>query len=276
MLHDIRCQTNSLLRGWGARLCFLLLTLLVLENFVNNALAFRGYDAISMYHPMRLLTLSYDHANYKADTQLFLIQLIPLLICLPAGLSLAADQSTGMDTLQIARMGQKRYLRSRLISAFLVTALVISGPFLVEIILNCLSFPLRADGSLTNLDMYDPAQSAVIERYDFLPLYQHSPYLYALWKTVLFGVYAGLLAAATTAFSSVVRIRYRVFLLLPVFVLLTASTYFGQSARTKWYSYALIFCDEPRNPAGPILFICAVVFLIALFYVLGSRKDHLK
>lgn len=275
MLQAVRTQCRFLLKSWGARWTFLAFSAAVLYNFVFNVLLFHGFDVIGMYHPMRLLTLSYDHAMSYGEAQLAVIQLFPLMLCLPAGLSLAADQSFGTDTILICRLGQRRYYLSRILSVFLVTFLVISGPFFLEIILNCLSFPLKAVGDFEHCDMYDPRLAEKIALSGFQALYNFSPYLYALWKTVLFGLTAALLATVTAAFSMVIRVKYRVFLLLPVFALLTVSYNFGGDDR-RWYLYATMFCHEKRQAAIPLVFVVCGLLLIVGCYFLGRRKDHLK
>ena len=276
MLRIIICQVKNILRSFAARAVFLVVFAVVLYNFFNNVFAFQGYDVIGMYHPMRLLTLSYDHAaNYKADAMLLLIQLLPLLLCLPAGLSIAADQSTGMDHMHICRLGASRYLLSRLIAVFLATFLVFDVPFLLEFLLNCISFPSKAAGDFEHLSMYDPRLAEKIAASGFQTIYKLSPYLYALWKIVLFGLTAGFLAVITAAFSAAVRVRYRVFLLLPTFSLLSLSNYFG-SRSTQWYLYVSLFCNEPRQPLLPFVFILTGMLLIGIFYSLGVKKDCLK
>ena len=275
MLHATLFHVKYLLRSRGARGAFLLLFALVLYNFVHNVLEFRGYDVIGMYHPMRLLTMSFDLASLRGDSTSLLIQLLPLVVCLPAGLSLAADQSTGEEVLLISRLGPRRYLISRTAAAFLTTALVVSAPFLLEIVLNCLSFPLRATGPLSNWNMYRPELREEVAQYAFTGLYRLSPYLYALWGTLLFGLFAGLLGAFTASLSAVVRVKYRVLLLLPVFAgLMFLSAFAGRDLH--WYNYVLLFCAEPRRPAAAALFIVALALASAACILHAGRKDCLK
>ena len=150
-----RAQIKLLLFQWGALLAFGLLLALVLNNFVENVLEHQGTEVVLMYHPMKLLSLSYDKTNYKADTMMLLVQLVPLLICIPAALSLAKEQHTGASVLMASRLGSRTYLFSKVTAVFVVTTLVFSLPFLLEILLNCISFPLRATGDLANWSIYE-------------------------------------------------------------------------------------------------------------------------
>ena len=76
-LNAARTQTAYLLFSKGAMITFALLLALVLMNFIGNVTEFRGYDRVEMYHPMKMLLLSYNRTYYNADLALVLIQLVP-------------------------------------------------------------------------------------------------------------------------------------------------------------------------------------------------------
>ena len=192
-LRALRVQIQFLLGQKGFALVFLILMGVMLLNFTENVLEFRGYDVISMYHPMKLLTLSYNKAIYRADNAMLLIQLVPLFICLPAALSLAGEQQTGQSVLLTARLGSKTYLWSKVTAVFVVTTLAFAVPFLLEIGLNCVSFPLDATGDFYNGHAYSQQIQDSEAMYQMLGLYRLSPYLYAVVCTLLFGAFAGLL-----------------------------------------------------------------------------------
>ena len=84
-------QIRFILRRRSSIITFLILMAIMLSNYTVNVFTFQGYDVLDMYHPMKLLSLSYNRINYSADTVIMLVQLFPLLVCLPAGLSLAAE-----------------------------------------------------------------------------------------------------------------------------------------------------------------------------------------
>ena len=273
-----RAQIKLLLFQWGALLAFGLLLALMLNNFVENVLEHQGTEVVLMYHPMKLLSLSYDKTNYKADTMMLLVQLVPLLICIPAALSLAKEQHTGASVLMASRLGSRTYLFSKVTAVFVVTTLVFSLPFLLEIVLNCVSFPLKATGDLANWTIYDDEYIQTTQHFLLYPLYRLSPYLYAVVETIRFGATMGLLAAATLTLSALVRVKFRVLLLLPPFLLLQLSAYLSQSQYfdVYWANYVTLFHGEARND---LVYWAAVAVLLA-FVVLGSlyasRKDWLQ
>ena len=277
----VRTQIKFLLGQKGFALVFLVLMGVMLLNFTQNVREFQGYDVISMYHPMKLLTLSYNKAIYRADNAMLLIQLVPLLICLPAALSLAGEQQPGQSVLLIARLGTKTYLWSKVTAVFVVTTLAFALPFLLEVVLNCISFPLEATGDFYNFNAYDPQRLTMESLYQLPGLYQLSPYLYAVVCTLLFGAFAGLLAAATVTLSALVRVRFRVLLLLPVFLLLQLTNYVGANGTTSWYNYILFFGEivwgeSTRNTP----FFLALIAILTAFTLIGTalaaRKDCLR
>lgn len=271
-----RAQIKLLLFQWGALLAFGLLLALMLNNFVENVLEHQGTEVVLMYHPMKLLSLSHDKTNYKADTMMLLVQLVPLLICIPAALSLAKEQHTGASVLMASRLGSRTYLFSKVTAVFVVTTLVFSLPFLLEIVLNCVSFPLNATGDLANWTIYDDEYIQTTQHFLLYPLYRLSPYLYAVVETLRFGATMGLLAAATLTLSALVRVKFRVLLLLPPFLLLQLSAYLSQYFDVYWANYVTLFHGEARND---LVYWAAVAVLLA-FVVLGSlyasRKDWLQ
>ena len=163
-------QTAYLLKKKEAVCVFYILFLMVIMNFIGNVLDFQGRDIVEMYHPMKLLLLSYNRTSWNATNTLLLIQLYPLLVACPAGFSLAREYQRGTRVFMVSRLGNHTYQASKYLSAFLTTMIVFTVPFLLEIVLNCVSFPLSAAGDLSNRSIYEGT-------------YMESPYLHALLRS---------------------------------------------------------------------------------------------
>lgn len=173
---------------------------------------------------MKLILLSYNRTNWNATNTLLLIQLYPLLVVCPAGFSLAREYQIGTRVFLVSRLGNFTYQVSKYLSAFLTTMIIFTVPFLLEIILNCLSFPLSATGDLSNLSIYDSAYRIGVNHYFMKSIYLYSPCLYAVIGTLFLGAVSGLFGVFTVAVSSIKRVKYNIFLFLPVFVALNMST----------------------------------------------------
>lgn len=274
-----RTQTVFLLRQKGAIFTLYILLAIVLSNFIENVMDFQGMEIVEMYHPMKLLLLSYNKVPYKADLVIIFTQLFPLLVVGPAGFSLAIEQQSGEDAYIITRLGHLKYKLSKLLAAFFATAIVVSLPFFIEIILNCISFPLEATGDLFN-GPYNQEYIDGVKNYWMPEFYSHAPYLYTVVGTLFFAFVSGVLGAFTVAFSSIVKVKYRIFLFLPVFSLLNATVYFSilekisaSSRPIIWSNYILLFYDHSRE-----LVLMGVIFVLFILFsfvatIVSSRKE---
>jgi hypothetical protein len=274
-----KSQTSFLLRQKGTVFVFYVLLVMVLRNFIENVLTFQGSDVSQMYHPMKILLLSYNRVYYNASATLLLLQLYPLLVVCPAGFSLAKEYQSGQNALMIARLGNLTYKSSKLLAGFLATAIVFSVPFLIEIVLNCLSFPLTATGDLYNQSIYHPDYIQRVRKYFMSGFYVRLPYLYTIAGTLLFGVASGILGAFTVAFSSMVQVKYRVFLFLPVFLLLNVTVFIAGMLPKNfpsmiWYDHLLLFNDKTKS----LVFWNIGLFLLVLFSLVftfwSGRREY--
>lgn len=119
MIKIIKHQTSFILRQNITLVVFFILLSIVFLNFGSNVLAFQGRDVIEMYHPAKLLALSYDQVYNNMDIMLLLIQLYPILIVCPAGFTLLSEKKRKTDCLLIARIGGTQYYLGKTIAAFL-------------------------------------------------------------------------------------------------------------------------------------------------------------
>lgn len=189
------------------------------------------------------------------NTLLFTL-LYPILVVCPAGFSMAREQQLGVQVYMVSREGQSIYQISRHLSAFLATMIVFAVPFLLEILLNCLSFSLLATGNMSHMSIYDREYIGAVNRYLMKSIYLVSPYLYAVAGALLFAIVSGLFGCFTMAVSSLIRLRYNILLFLPVFIMLNFSTILSSrflkgAPSIKWY----------------IREVCRLGSAVCLFYV---------
>lgn len=274
----ILTQVTYLLKKKEATLALFILFGMVIYTFVSNVLEYQGMDIAEMYHPMKLMLLSYNRVNENADMTGLLIQLYPFLVVLPAGFSLSKEYQLGEHIYLSARLGNRAYKWSKVLAAFLATAIVFAVPFLMEFVLNCMSFPLNAVGDLSNWPGYDGDYLEGVGRYFMSGLYEVNPYIYALVGIFLFGLVSGLFGAVTVVISSFIRVKYNVFLFLPSLLLLNITVMLPTEQvpfSLEWYDYLLLFNDEAKNS----VFFAIVVAVLLVFVTTGtfvsSRKDCL-
>lgn len=238
-------------------------------------------DVAEMYQPMKLLLLSYNRTNLHADNTLSLIQLYPLLVVCPAGFALAREYQLGIRVYLVSRLGNFTYHVSKYLSVFLTTMIIFTVPFLLEILLNYVSFPQSAMGDLYNSSIYDTSYRNGVNQYFMKSIYLCSPCLYAVAGTLFFGVVSGLFGVFTAAISSLIKVKYRVFLFLPVFVVLNLSSIWAgrfprEMPSIKWYDYLLIFNDEVKNPNFLFISLAVLVLFSIAAACVSGRKDCLS
>lgn len=271
MLGVIKHQIKFLLKRTGSIIAFSVLLLLVLINFITNIIDFSGLDILDMYHPMSFLVLSFNKTLYNPGFFTYTMLLFPLLVNLPAGLSYAAEKDADA-MIVISKLGKKNYIFSRLISVFITTAIVFTVPFLIEIVLNCISFPLAASGDLSQLNAYDPQYIEMTHGYLLSGLYYASRYVHAIVFTVVYGLFAGVIACFTFSISVVFSMKLRVLYILPVFILLQVS-YFTEEADTKWYNFVTIACSHTRYFSIFAAAVALCIVLTIVFTVIGAKKE---
>lgn len=277
LIKVIKKQTFFLLKQKEAILTFILLLFVVLGNYITNVLTFRGTDVSQMYQPMKLLALSLNEIYFNANIQLLIVMIYPILVAIPAGFSYTKEQQTKEEVYMIYRLGKNRYLQSKLWASFFTTTIIFMIPFMLEILMNILSFPMNAIRDLSNLSIYNAEYATMVHNYIGSAIYIASPSLYAILTTLFFGVVSGILGTLPVAISFAFTVKYRALLILPTFLLLNATTYLNILDRNRrtlnWYNYLLLFDDTPKNITVPIIGVGIIIITILGFYFYGRNKD---
>lgn len=274
LLKEVFAKTKYILGSRRTAGVFYLLFFMVVINFVDNVVEFRGLDVLQMYHPMKLLLLSYNKTCHNAELAIFLTQLYPLLVCIPGGFVIQRGKQIGVETYEITRQGKVRYFLVNYLSVFIATCFIFTLPFLIEILLNVFSFPLGAQGDFGYSYGYNEEYMEGIHNYLFANIYNLSPYLCAVIGTVWFGIVSGLLGTLTSAISGLIRVKYKVILFLPVFLGLQATQLFSKKASADqvavwWPHYLMLFDDTQKS----ILLYAVCVIAITLIIVYSLRTS---
>lgn len=275
LLNSIKMQLSVIWQKKVATVIFFLLMTLVLVNYFSNVWTYQGTDVVDMYHPMKLLTLS-NWSKYS----FYLMQYFPLLVVVPAGIALFTDKQLNQYIFIQSRLGARYYLLGKMIVVFSVTFFVFSVPFLIEILLNLIAFPVSAVGDPSNIGIYDVSYISGVHMQLFSGLYIQSPYLYAVVFTLFFGVFSGVLALFTVAVSTF-PIKFKVLLFLPVYLLLYLVSLSKQliptiPVDTNYFLYLSLF-NLFYNPTGSLMawvtFTVSLCLLSILIIVVKMRRD---
>lgn len=243
---------------------FYVILIFVMLNYVNNIMAYRGWDIVQLFHPAKIMLLS--DLNVNSPYGFYFMQFYPLLVVLPAGFSFYYDCQYNEVIFWCTRLGRKNYFIGKIIAVFFSSFLIFAVPLLFELLLNYISFPVGAVGDPV-YTLYDPAYREAVESYFLAGVYLRSSYLYAVVCIIFISVVSGIFNMFTVAISTF-RIRFKVLLFLPVYILLYVMTMLGQrlgfSFSTSYYSYLTFYNIDPKNS----LFFIGIVVLLGVFSVI--------
>lgn len=273
-------HVKLLLKTKEAMVTFFILLLIVLSNFLSNINMLQGRDITELYHPMKMLSLSYNKSLYDADTALLLIQLYPFLVILPGGFSYIKENQTREEVYLVSRIGKGMYFFNRLFATFFCTAIVFTIPFIIEIFLNCVSFPLSAMGDYTNMSIYDAEYLNMVKNYLGSSIYIVSPVVYAILATIFFGIISGMLSTFVVGISFIFKVKYRVILLLPVYFILNATMYMekflpNNAYAISWYHYVFLFDSVTKTVLYLLFFLVALVAISVISGMIRMKGDVL-
>lgn len=280
MIKIIKHQTLFMLRQNIALMVFYILLAIVFLNFGSNVLNFQGRDIIDMYHPAKMLVLSYDQVYDNMDIMLLLIQLYPILIVCPAGFTLLSEKKRKTDCVLITRIGSIQYYLCKTIAAFFVTMIVFTIPFLIEFGLNCVSFPLAASGDFVDLNCYSTDYIELTNNYMYSTLFHMNSYLYTFVGIIFWGITSGIIGMFTVALSGIISFRFKILLFLPVYILLNIPAYMPQITDklpfvVNWYNYIFLFDDHVKNNVFFISFLIILFIISIVCSVIKGRGDQL-
>lgn len=280
MIKIILHQTKLLLRGKEALTTLIVLFWIILANYVENILAFQGYDISRMYEPMKLMLLSENKTNYSANYTLVFIMLYPILLSLPAGFSYAKEKITGEDIFLITRIGRNKYFISRWISAYLTTVIVFFLPFFMDLLIHLISFPLSAKGDLTNLSIYSLEYQQMVENYFAPEWYRSCPLLYAMGGILLQALIAGILGTFPLSLSYIFTVKYKAYLVLPLFLLLNITAYLERLFPTiefslRWFSYLLLYNVQKKSMVYFTGFVLTILVFQLISCMIVLKKDRI-
>lgn len=275
LLKSFKMQVKVLLERKTFFIMFFLMLGVVLINYSLNLLEYNGYDVIELCQPIELLTLS----EKSGAVSYFFMQYYPLLVIIPAGFSFALDRDCREMVFIEARVGTKNYYFGKLLSTFFITFLVFTIPFLIELMLNCIAFPMNAIGDTLGNSSYSEIYISNVKAYFLSELYIKQPYLYSLVMIIFFGFISGILAIFTVAISTF-PINFKVLLFLPVYILCFGISMIQQIIKdcpisTHYFDYLRLFTTGNRSYIGFFTILFLLLYLSIHIIVYRSRQDYL-
>ena len=225
-----------------------------------------------MIHPTKLSLL-----NTYGKIGFYFMQYFPFILVIPASFSFLKDKDNQTMVYVISRVGRANYYYGKIISVFLMTFLAFSIPLFLELLLNLIAFPAGAAGDQSGVKHYDLAYIQNTGNYLFAKIWKISPYLYSILFTIMLSSVASSFSVFTTALSMTKFTKYKVMVLLPVYLLLTIinaiSTKFNANIK---YTFYLMSHDTVPKMDCLYLVIAALLILISFILIKAQIKRELE
>ncbi len=277
MKQSFRMQISLFKDSNPVKIVFWVLMLFVAWHYVGNVMLFRNRDVTNMYHPM-LITLLSDEIAGNEELQ-YLLQMLPFLVVIPAAFSFIDDRNSGETVYVRTRLSASQYMWGKAAAVFFITFVTFEIPLLTELFLNCIAFPLSATGSPTGVSLYEDDRMQEISSYLWHTLFIKAPYFYTVVMTLKFSLFCAVMALFSFAVSTM-GFRIKVFLFLPVYVILYVLAYLKYfvniSYQTNYFFYLKIFNNQTMNNWTAFwLFLFVLTFISAVLIFRYSKKDCL-
>ena len=184
-LKSVKMQISYNLRRKPVMGIFFLLLFLVVFNYISNMIYYNGLDATQMFSPVKLSALS----SWTASS-FYLMLFYPLLLVVPMACGFFNEKNVRVLNYIQSRVGIRNYFYAKQITVFVITFLLFTIPFLLELLIYRIVIPLSANGDPSNIEYWQTIEG---DRNLFLSsIYYFSPYLYTVLSIFIFGLVTGI------------------------------------------------------------------------------------
>jgi hypothetical protein len=272
-LKAVKMQVHHLLGKNTTIFTWFVIIGFVAYNFVENIIENSKRIYITqMFDPVKILTLSdWSKSGY------FLMSFYLLILVIPTACTYLSDKNSQVDIYIKARLGSKYYFRSQVVSVFLVTFIIFTIPFLLEIILNTICFNHLSNGDPSNIEYFQSVEESNI--YFMYKLLVKNRELYAIVMTLLFGFVTAILAVFNYALTTLKMFKFRIFTFFPIYILFYlisfVSRFLTVTYSTEYFFILRMFNIKEKNIFVYATFLFVLLIISNAVIELKIRKDEL-
>lgn len=282
----IRYNLDLMLKQTTFRFVFTIMLILSVALPIYYLLQFQG---------------SYEYSLPSADTLFignsggliwqFLALVFPFIIALPYSFSFLNEQKSGVQMYVQSRKTRKEYYYGQLVTCFLGTALLFLIPFLLNILLNALAFPVNGNDYISTHDSFDSNWANAIMGDGFYrqTLYKgmmlkevviEYPQIYNVLYTFWISIVSGIMAMFTYTVSLILQ-KKAIYLLLVNYLIFSIFSVVDRIVETVSYVYVNInltdYLSNGHFNKGiflPVYILILVGELIASFSIIKHRVQE--
>lgn len=265
--YSLRTQCISMIRKKTTVITFFIILALVMINFyVNMITNYNIGDVTQMKDTVKMLTLSdWTICGY------YIMEFYPLLVVLPTACAYMNDKEIGIRNYMDSRIGKKIYWYSKVMAVFIVTVVVFTVPFILELLISGISFGFNHIGDGSGIDYISVIENE--NKYLFFKLFFKNKVIYAVVMILIFGIVSGILAVFNFSIVTLPFFKYKIFAFFPLYILIYILSFVQKLARLKHeinYKFILrMFSTSDINYAEVFVFLS---ILNIISFVLISKK----
>lgn len=265
--YSFTAQFSEMIRKKTTVFTFFLLFIISMINFwVNMVTNYKMGDITQMYDTIKCITLS-EHSTLGY----YLIQFYPLIVVLPTACAYLTDRDTRMSIYIESRVDNKCYWYSKLLSVFVVTFVVFSVPFILELIISLMSFGTSPIGDPTNVEFLFMMENE--QEYFLNNLFLNNKVIYVIVMIMMFGIVSGILAVFNFSVVSLPFFKYKIFAFFPIYVLLYIISFVEKVLRKPYtFNYNFILKIFPVKEMNYPVYLMFFAFLIMVSLLLIKIK----
>lgn len=192
---------------------FILIGFVVAEYIMNLSEAIKIGETTMMNDPFMVSALSdWSKVGY------YLFAFYPFLVVFPTATAFVNDRSSRIKLYYEGRSNKRDYYYSKLLAIACTTFIVFTVPFILELVLNIVSFDVQNSRCHpSGLPYVDSAKT-----YTFLldGLYYEHRVLYVLLMILIFGLASAIFAVFNAAITVFPLFEYKIFTYFPIYLLL--------------------------------------------------------
>ncbi len=273
MKKNFAFQLRCILEQKFVYVTFLILLALIMVHYFSGTESYNGFDIVTMYNPTVFLSIS---GCVDGDTRI--LQLLPLLIVLPAAFSYVIDRNSKIQPVIFTRTTAGKYYLAKSMAVFLVTFLTFVLPFLIELGLYCIKYPVDAAG-ITNDGVFSDTYKIFVSGMMTPWLFALNVYVNAIVNILVIGATCGIVAVFAMAVSTFVK-KFWVIVFLPIFILFYGLAKIGEVLETKYsmnyVDYFTLYSYGQRKFLYFFLIMAVLLIISVVILCIESRKDWLE
>ena len=209
------------------------------------------------------------------------IQLImTFLIIFPYSMSFYNDYVSGANIYYQTRSGRRNYYMCQMLTCFVGGMIIIAVPFLVNIVLNSIIFPVHGNDYITTQNKYSVMWSesitgknqifrTLLKGITLKKLYIDFPQLFNIVITIFAGITAGIMSVTAYTFSIVIR-KNRMFIFLFSYIFFQFFAMINSVLYSSWSEKNIYICTSITSYMSYIpgqqgkVYIAFALFLLLL------------